>query len=32
MNITQDKVVEIEYTLTVEGEVVDQSEPGEPLV
>lgn len=32
MNITQDKVVELEYKLTVGGEVVDQSEPGEPLV
>ncbi|MFC5846921.1 FKBP-type peptidyl-prolyl cis-trans isomerase [Deinococcus petrolearius] len=32
MNITQDKVVELEYRLTVDGEVVDQSEPGEPLV
>ena len=31
MKITQDKVVDIEYTLRVEGEVVDQSEPGEPL-
>ena len=31
MNISTDKVVEIEYTLTVDGEVVDQSEPGEPL-
>jgi FKBP-type peptidyl-prolyl cis-trans isomerase SlyD len=31
MNITQDKVVELEYVLKVEGEVVDQSEPGEPL-
>ncbi len=32
MNITNDKVVEIEYTLTVNGEIVDQSEPGDPLV
>ncbi|MVN85327.1 peptidylprolyl isomerase [Deinococcus sp. HMF7620] len=32
MNITQDKVVELEYTLTVDGEVIDQSEGGEPLV
>lgn len=32
MNITQDKVVELDYTLTVNGEVIDQSEPGEPLV
>ena len=31
MNITQDKVVEMDYVLKVEGEVVDQSEPGEPL-
>ena len=32
MNISQDKVVEIEYTLSVNNEVVDQSESGEPLV
>lgn len=32
MNITQDKVVELDYKLTVNGEIVDQSEPGEPLV
>ncbi|AWT36188.1 peptidyl-prolyl cis-trans isomerase [Deinococcus arenae] len=32
MNITQDKVVELDYKLTVNGEVIDQSEPGEPLV
>lgn len=31
MKITQDKVVDIEYVLKVQGEVVDQSEPGEPL-
>lgn len=31
MKITQDKVVDIEYVLKVNGEVVDQSEPGEPL-
>ncbi|WP_318636133.1 peptidylprolyl isomerase [Deinococcus detaillensis] len=31
MNISNDKVVEIEYTLTVNGEVVDKSESGEPL-
>lgn len=31
MNITQDKVVELDYKLTVDGEVIDQSEPGEPL-
>ncbi|QFP77224.1 peptidylprolyl isomerase [Deinococcus sp. AJ005] len=31
MNIEQDKVVELDYKLTVKGEVVDQSEPGEPL-
>ncbi|GGL88737.1 peptidyl-prolyl cis-trans isomerase [Deinococcus aerolatus] len=29
--IAQDKVVDLEYTLTVNGEIVDQSEPGEPL-
>ena len=32
MNITQDKVVELDYKLTVNGEIVDQSETGEPLV
>ncbi|GGS19704.1 FKBP-type peptidyl-prolyl cis-trans isomerase [Deinococcus knuensis] len=32
MNITQDKVVELDYKLTVNGEIVDQSEAGEPLV
>ena len=32
MNITQDTVVELDYKLTVNGEVIDQSEPGEPLV
>ncbi|GGR78156.1 FKBP-type peptidyl-prolyl cis-trans isomerase [Deinococcus sedimenti] len=32
MNITQDKVVELDYKLTVNGEIIDQSEPGEPLV
>ena len=31
MHITQDKVVEIDYVLKVDGEVVDASEPGEPL-
>lgn len=31
MNISQDKVVELDYKLTVDGEVIDQSEPGEPL-
>lgn len=31
MNITQDKVVELDYKLTVHNEVIDQSEPGEPL-
>ncbi|WP_102125235.1 FKBP-type peptidyl-prolyl cis-trans isomerase [Deinococcus planocerae] len=31
MNITQDKVVELDYVLKVDGEVVDQSEAGEPL-
>jgi FKBP-type peptidyl-prolyl cis-trans isomerase SlyD len=29
--IVQDKVVDLDYKLTVNGEVVDQSEPGEPL-
>ncbi len=32
MNISNNKVVEIEYTLSVNGEVVDQSESGDPLV
>lgn len=32
MNITQDKVVELDYQLTVRGDVLDQSEPGDPLV
>ena len=32
MKITQDKVAEIEYVLTVDGKVEDQSEPGDPLV
>lgn len=32
MKVTNDKVVEIEYILRVDGEVVDQSEEGEPLV
>ncbi|GMA16208.1 peptidylprolyl isomerase [Deinococcus metallilatus] len=32
MNITQDKVVELDYVLKVDGEVVDRSEPGDPLV
>lgn len=32
MNIGKDKVVELEYKLTVDGEVVDQSESGDPLV
>ena len=32
MTIAQNKVVELEYKLTVDGEVIDQSEPGEPLV
>ncbi|MFC3833187.1 MULTISPECIES: FKBP-type peptidyl-prolyl cis-trans isomerase [Deinococcus] len=31
MNITQDKVVDLDYKLTVNGEVIDQSESGEPL-
>ncbi len=32
MNITQDKVVELDYKLTVDGEIIDQSEPNDPLV
>lgn len=32
MNIAQDKVVELDYVLTVDGEQIDHSEPGEPLV
>ncbi|WP_135230222.1 FKBP-type peptidyl-prolyl cis-trans isomerase [Deinococcus fonticola] len=32
MNITKDKVVDLDYKLTVHNEVIDQSEPGEPLV
>lgn len=32
MNISKDKVVELEYTLTVQGEIIDQSEAGDPLV
>lgn len=32
MKIAQDKVAEIEYVLKVEGEIVDQSEAGDPLV
>ncbi|GGJ74355.1 FKBP-type peptidyl-prolyl cis-trans isomerase [Deinococcus aquiradiocola] len=32
MKIAQDKVVEIEYVLKVDGEIVDQSEVGDPLV
>jgi FKBP-type peptidyl-prolyl cis-trans isomerase SlyD len=31
MKISENKYVEINYTLTVEGEVVDKSEPGDPL-
>ncbi|WP_064015997.1 FKBP-type peptidyl-prolyl cis-trans isomerase [Deinococcus puniceus] len=31
MTIAQDKVVELEYTLTINGEIRDRSEPGEPL-
>lgn len=31
MQITKDKVVEIEYTLTVDGEVVDSTEDGSTL-
>jgi FKBP-type peptidyl-prolyl cis-trans isomerase SlyD len=32
MKIVQDKVAEIEYVLKVDGEIVDQSEAGDPLV
>lgn len=32
MNVTQDKVVDLDYKLTVDGELIDHSEPGEPLV
>ncbi len=32
MKIADNKVVELEYTLRVGGEIVDQSEPGEPLI
>lgn len=32
MNVAKDKVVDLDYKLTVKGEVLDQSEPGEPLV
>ncbi|WP_425146883.1 FKBP-type peptidyl-prolyl cis-trans isomerase [Deinococcus sp.] len=31
MNISQDKVVEIDYVLKVDGEVVDRSEENDPL-
>ena len=31
MNITQNKVVELDYVLKVEGEVVDRSEPDDAL-
>jgi len=31
MNITQNKVVELDYVLKVDGEVVDRSEPGDAL-
>ena len=31
MQITQGKVVELDYQLTVRGEVIDQSAPNEPL-
>ncbi len=31
MMISRNKYVEIEYKLTVDGELVDQSEPGDPL-
>lgn len=32
MNIETNKVVTLDYKLVVKGEVIDQSEPGEPLV
>ena len=32
MKITQDKVVELDYKLVVNGETIDQSEPGDPLI
>lgn len=32
MNIEANKVVTLDYKLVVKGEVIDQSEPGEPLV
>ncbi|GAA5502736.1 trigger factor [Deinococcus xinjiangensis] len=32
MNVAKDKVVDLDYKLTVQGEVIDQSEAGEPLV
>lgn len=31
MEISENKYVSMDYTLTVEGEVVDKSEPGDPL-
>ncbi len=31
MKITENKYVEIDYTLTVDGKVVDKSEPNDPL-
>ncbi|MFD2609844.1 peptidylprolyl isomerase [Deinococcus taklimakanensis] len=31
MNITQDKVADINYKLTVDGELIDQSEENDPL-
>ncbi len=32
MQITKDKVAEIDYVLRIEGSIIDQSEEGEPLV
>ena len=32
MQISKDHVAEVEYTLRIDGELIDQSEPGEPLV
>ncbi|MFN8509735.1 MAG: peptidylprolyl isomerase [Deinococcaceae bacterium] len=31
MKVTMDQVVAIDYILTVDGQIIDQSEPGEPL-
>ena len=32
MSIEANKVVELDYVLTIEGEVIDKSEPGDPLL